>query len=239
MLRVLDGLNLEIGGSQIITLLGQSGCGKSTLLRAIAGLQELSHGSVLLNGDPATQSREAIGFVFQEAALLDWRTVWDNVRLPLEFHRDALSDTQASNEIVLGLLKAVSLPEDSFTKFPDQLSGGMKMRVAIARSLVRNPKYLLLDEPFAALDDILRNQLNLLLVNLWQERQATVVFVTHNISEAIFISHQIAIMHGGKICEMIDIPAPLPRDGSFRSSPEFAQLYGQVSQALERLSRTS
>jgi NitT/TauT family transport system ATP-binding protein len=160
-----------------------------------------------------------------------WRTVWHNVKLPLELSLP-LSKHDQQNRIQ-EMLDAVALKSSDHTKYPDQLSGGMRMRVALARALITGPEILLLDEPFAALDDILRSQLNDLLLRLWADRKMTILFVTHNIAEAIFLSNRIAIMQHGQIAELIDIDLPYPRNSSLRSTPEFASYYGRVSRALE------
>jgi NitT/TauT family transport system ATP-binding protein len=226
---VLNDLNLEVRRGEILTLVGPSGCGKSTLLRSIAGLQKLTKGEISLN--TASNSDHPIGFVFQEANLLDWRTVWQNVRLPLELYRE--SKSEQSRERIRKLLEAVALRQSDYSKYPDQLSGGMKMRVALARALATSPTVMLLDEPFAALDDVLRNQLNDLLLQLWEDNSFTMIFVTHNIAEAIYLSHRIAIMHQGQIARTIDLEFPFPRNRSLRSSPQFAAMYGEISSILE------
>lgn len=226
---VLNRLNLEICKGEILTLVGPSGCGKSTLLRSIAGLQKLSSGQISL--EKASKSDHPIGFVFQEANLLDWRSVWQNVRLPLELYKEASSEQ--SRQRIGELLQAVALKQSDHSKYPDQLSGGMKMRVALARALVTSPTVMLLDEPFAALDDVLRNQLNDLILQLWADKSFTMIFVTHNIAEAIYLSHRIAIMHRGQIAKTVNIDFPYPRDRSLRSTSQFATLYGEISSILE------
>ncbi len=228
---VLRDLNFKICEGEFVTLLGASGCGKSTLLRSIAGLQPIHAGEVLF-ADESNSSSSHVGFVFQEAALLDWRNVWQNVKLPLEIR----PETQISNlnEHIHSLLESVSLKPHDYKKFPDQLSGGMKMRVALARALATMPKILLLDEPFAALDDVLRNQLNDLLLEIWSTRKITVLFVTHNISEALYLSNRIAVMHRGKIADEFQSLLPFPRDRSIRGTSQFAACYAEVSSSLER-----
>lgn len=224
---VLSGLTLAVAPGEIVALLGASGCGKSTLLRAIARLVPLTGGEVAFS-KPNRRAGD-LAFVFQDATLLPWRTVTENVVLPLQLGsrgRD-ISYTAAQSA-----LTAVGLAERDFAKFPRELSGGMRMRTSIARALVTDPSILLLDEPFAALDDILRNRLNDLLLELWQQRQRTILFVTHNIAEAIYLSHRIAIFGSGKIAEVVVNPLTWPRCATHRSSPEFAAFFGQVSQKL-------
>lgn len=224
---VLSGLSLDVAPGEIVALLGPSGCGKSTLLRAIARLVTPAAGEVSFS-KPNRRAGD-LAFVFQDATLLPWRTVAENVVLPLQLGRRGRDTTQADVESALA---AVGLAARDFAKFPRELSGGMRMRTSIARALVTDPSILLLDEPFAALDDILRNRLNDLLLELWQERQRTILFVTHNIAEAIYLSHRIAIFGNGKIAEVVTNPLPWPRCAEHRSSPEFAAFFGQVSQKL-------
>lgn len=224
---VLNGLSLEVNSGEIVALLGASGCGKSTLLRAIARLVK-SHAGEVKFSRPNRRAGD-LAFVFQDATLLPWRTVAENVLLPLELGSRGRGNNY---EAVQAALTAVGLSERDFTKFPRELSGGMRMRTSIARALVTDPSILLLDEPFAALDDILRNRLNDLLLELWQERQRTILFVTHNIAEAIYLSHRIAIFGSGKIAEVVTNPLPWPRNSTHRSSSEFAAFFGRVSQTL-------
>jgi NitT/TauT family transport system ATP-binding protein len=180
--------------------------------------------------DPVVDGRSGqIAFVFQQPALLPWRTALENVTLPLQLigrGRPAERDSVARE-----MLATVGLG-DALDRFPHQLSGGMKMRVSIARALITQPSVLLLDEPFAALDDMLRNQLGQLFLRLWQERQFTAIMVTHNIAESILLSHRIGVMQGGRLVNTIENPLPSPRNESLRRSPEFGRFYGQVSDAL-------
>ncbi len=240
--HVLDGFAMDVRPSQVVALVGASGCGKSTLLRAIAGLQAYQSGTIRFFGQAATGSEAiqpdvptSLSFVFQDATLLPWRTVFENVVLPLDLQANRSSQTlsaQDRHELVASVLTAVELGESAWRMFPRQLSGGMKMRTSIARALVTQPSVLLLDEPFAALDDLLRTKLNQLLLRLWQSRQPTILFVTHNIAEAVWLSHRIAVFGKGKLSKMIDNPLPWPRTAQQRSSLEFAQLYGTISGAL-------
>jgi NitT/TauT family transport system ATP-binding protein len=233
--RVLDGLSLDVPQGQIISLLGPSGCGKSTLLRVVAGLTGAQKGTVRIQGEDVASARNKLAFVFQEAALLPWRTVWQNVRLPFEIRHQK---TQEQIESALRhCLEVVGFVPADWHKKPSQLSGGMKMRASIARALITDPEILLLDEPFAALDDMLRSRLNDLLLSIVAESHRTMLFVTHNIGEAIYLSHSIAIMSRGQIAELVDVPFPFPRSAELRSSAEFAAFYGRVSEALYRSER--
>ena len=227
---VLNELSLSIAPGSLTALLGGSGSGKSTLLRAIARLQPISSGSVEFSGELPRRRSGDLAYVFQDATLLPWRTAADNVRLPLELSTRERADDHG--EKVSEALRAVGLPQVSWKKFPKQLSGGMRMRVSLARAIVTDPAILLLDEPFAALDEILRSRMNELLIELWMRKARTVLFVTHNIAEAINLSQRMAILGAGRISSWIDNPLPMPRNAQVRSSPEFAQLYAQVSTAL-------
>ncbi len=230
--RVLDGLTLDVPRGQIVSLLGPSGCGKSTLLKVIAGLVPITSGAATIDGSTAEQSRDKLAFVFQESALLPWRTVWQNVRLPWEI-RTGMSGS-VLDEAIRNRLGVVGFQTTDWHKKPSQLSGGMKMRASIARALITDPEILLLDEPFAALDDMLRSRLNDLMLQIVEQLGSTMLFVTHNIAEAIYLSHTIAVMSRGKIAESIAVPLPFPRRSDLRSSPEFAAFYGQVAEALAR-----
>lgn len=233
--KVLDGLNLDVSRGEIVALVGASGCGKSTLLRAIAGLQSIQAGAVRRATSDDIPGAGNMAFVFQDATLLPWRTVFENVQLPIELHSSHTSNLVTPTELrdrVSSSLHSVQLPEDCWSKFPRQLSGGMRMRTSIARALVTNPQLLLLDEPFAALDDLLRNRLNMLLLELWQSKQQTILFVTHNIAEAVWLSHRIAVLGRGKVIQLMNNPLAWPRTMEQRSGLEFAQQYGRVSRAL-------
>jgi len=234
---VLNDLSLEMQSGQIVSLLGPSGCGKSTLLRVIAGLIEPDSGAVILDGEVVCRnmprsSREKLSFVFQEPALLPWRTVWQNVILPSQLR--GTHQLQQTRDAIEHLLGVVGFKKSDWRKFPSQLSGGMKMRASIARAMSTNPSILLLDEPFAALDDMLRSKLNDLLLAIAAEQKCTMLFVTHNISEAIYLSHAIAIMSEGRVAERMQVPFAFPRQAGLRSTGEFAACYGQVVKSLSR-----
>jgi NitT/TauT family transport system ATP-binding protein len=228
--RVLDRLNLDVPRGEIYSLLGPSGCGKSTLLRVMAGLIEPTSGTVMIDDAPVRAARDLTAFVFQESALLPWRSVWQNVRLPYEIRKGPTSgELKDRMETVLDL---VGFKKTDWHKKPSQLSGGMKMRASIARALITNPRILLMDEPFAALDDMLRSKLNDLLLRIVAEAGCTMMFVTHNIAEAIYLSHSIAILSGGRIADTIRVGLPSSREAAIRSTPEFATQYGRVQEVL-------
>lgn len=230
--RVLDRLSLSVPRGEVVSLLGPSGCGKSTLLRVIAGLIEPTSGEVRIDGQDVRAARDKLAFVFQEPALLPWRSVWQNVRLPSELRRDVAG--QELSDRIERALQLVGFKPTDWHKKPSQLSGGMKMRASIARALITQPQILLMDEPFAALDDMLRSKLNDLLLSIVAESGCTLLFVTHNISEAIYLSHSIAIMSRGRIAQECVVDLPFPRSAELRSRAEFAQQYGRVLDALTR-----
>lgn len=226
--RAVDKISLKVNPGEIISLIGPSGCGKTTLLRLMAGLEQPTEGTVGL--DPPVQvDAGGIAFVFQQPSLLPWRTAIQNVVLPL----DLIGKGSPSNrrELAFELLRTVGL-ENAATRFPAELSGGMRMRVSIARALVTDPHVLLLDEPFAALDDMLRNQLGQLLLELWGKRRFTVVMVTHNIAESVLLSQRIAVMREGTLASVLENPLPHPRNEDIRATVGFGEFYGRVSRAL-------
>jgi NitT/TauT family transport system ATP-binding protein len=229
---VLQQLNLEVQTNEFVALLGSSGCGKSTLLRMIAGLATPTDGTLTVQypEDESAQQSEQ-GFVFQDPTLLPWRTVEDNIRLPLELRGASREDQR---EAVQRSLELIGLAATDATKYPRMLSGGMRMRVSLARALVMQPRLLLLDEPFAALDDIMRQQLNEDLLQIWQQHPCTALFVTHNVAEAVFLSQRVMVMshHPGTIVETIEIPFSYPRSPELRSDPEFARMVGEVATCL-------
>ncbi|WP_246146659.1 ABC transporter ATP-binding protein [Rubripirellula lacrimiformis] len=230
--RAVDSVSLTADASKVLALVGPSGCGKTTLLRLMAGLEKPTQGSVSM--DPvAAGSRGEVAFVFQQPTLLPWRTACQNVMLPLELIGHG--NRRDQREVAMEMLARVGL-EDASKRFPHQLSGGMKMRVSIARALVTRPRVLLLDEPFAALDDMLRNQLGELVMRLWDDHRFTAVMVTHNIAEAIGLSHQVAVMRSGRVTSVLDNPLSFPRSESLRSTPEFGRFYGIVSAELRGVS---
>jgi NitT/TauT family transport system ATP-binding protein len=226
----LDGFDLAVRPGEFLTLLGPSGCGKSTALRIVAGLSEPTRGAVeWSDAAVGVASRAQIGFVSQEPTLMPWATVAANVRLPLRL-AGMPADAPAR---VAAALDRVGLA--AFARaYPRELSGGMKMRASIARALVTEPKLLLMDEPFAALDEITRFRLNGDLLALWQTLRKTVVFVTHSVFESVFLSSRIIVMtpRPGRVFKELMIPASYPRDERFRTSAEYAGLCRMASEAL-------
>jgi NitT/TauT family transport system ATP-binding protein len=236
--RALEGLSLDVVPGQFVSIVGPSGCGKSTLLRLIAGLIPPTGGALsVLGTDPAEARRRGAGlsFVFQDPTLLPWRTVRDNVRLALELAHAQRSTRDAR---VAGVLDMVGL-SDFARRFPNELSGGMRMRASLARALVVEPRLLLLDEPFAALDDITRQALGEELSRLQAARGWTGIFVTHNIAEAVYLSQRVLVMspRPGRIVAQIDVPFAMPRPAELRSQADFARLTGDVTQWLRRAGR--
>ena len=224
----LSGFDLSVRDGEFVSLLGPSGCGKSTALRIIAGLSEPSDGAVVWPEEGAPGAG-AVGFVFQEPTLMPWATIAANVRLPLDLtHEDGDADTAVTQA-----LQRVGLVDFAHA-FPRELSGGMKMRASIARALVTEPRLLLMDEPFAALDEITRFRLNNDLLSLWQLLKRTVIFVTHSVFESVYLSQRIVVMTSrpGRVFAEIDIPAPYPRDENFRTSADYAGYCRLVSEAL-------
>jgi NitT/TauT family transport system ATP-binding protein len=223
----LDGLSLDVNSGEFVSLLGPSGCGKSTALRIVAGLSAPSAGTVEW---PAGDSK--IGFVFQEPTLMPWADVTANVRLPLKL---AHAGGALSQIAVRQAIARVGLTEFTHS-YPRELSGGMKMRTSIARALVTEPQLLLMDEPFAALDEITRFKLNNDLLRLWQDLRRTVIFVTHSVFESVYLSQRIVVMtpRPGRVFADIAIPASYPRDESFRTSAEYVDYCRQVAEALSK-----
>ena len=227
-------VNLDIGHAQFVSLLGPSGCGKSTLLRMIAGLGAITDGTIEWpesHLDARGKLDRDIGFVFQEPTLMPWATVFDNVYLP--FRLQGSSKSRVRGE-VMQALEMVHL-ESFADSYPRELSGGMKMRVSIARALVTKPKILLMDEPFAALDEITRFKLNNDLLELWQGQNWTVIFVTHSVYESVYLSNRLVVMAArpGRVIADIPIKAPYPRDDSFRTSSTYNEYCRQVSAQLK------
>ena len=228
----LEGIDLTVGASEFVSLIGPSGCGKSTLLRVVGDLVPASAGLVVVNGKPARQARmeRDYGMVFQAPVLLDWRSVESNVRLPLEVMG---RNTAEDRERVVEMLELVEL--GAFRHhYPHQLSGGMQQRVAIARALVFHPALLLMDEPFGALDEMTRERLNAEVLTIWARTGTTVLFVTHSIPEAVFLSTRVVVMSArpGRIAEVIEIDLPQPRDETTRESERYYELVTEVRESL-------
>jgi NitT/TauT family transport system ATP-binding protein len=226
--EALAGVDLSVEGGEFVALLGASGCGKSTLLRLVAGLAEPSSGAVVWSGGGRKPGR--IGFVFQEPTLMPWASVFDNVYLPLRLARRSRSE---SAPLVAELLDQVGLGAFA-AAYPRELSGGMRMRVSIARALATRPDILLLDEPFAALDEMTRFKLNEDLLRLWRSRRLTVVFVTHSVYESVFLSQRVVVMSArpGRVAAELAIDLPDTRESALRNAPEFAAACRAVSERL-------
>lgn len=231
----LKDAKLEIKEGEFISLIGPSGCGKTTLLRLIADLIQATSGEIIVAGKSPREARLAreYGYVFQAPALLEWRSVLKNVMLPLEIMDFSKAERKAR---AAKLLEMVGL-KDFHSQYPWQLSGGMQQRVSIARALAFDPKLLLMDEPFGALDEITRETMNLELLRIWQETKKTVVFVTHSIPEAVFLSTRIVVMtpRPGKIERIIDVDLPYPRDTETRESQRFFELATEVRESLREV----
>jgi ABC-type nitrate/sulfonate/bicarbonate transport system ATPase subunit len=226
----LEHIDLEIGESEIVSIVGPTGCGKSTSLNLIAGFEQPSSGSLSLDGGPIQRPGPDRAVVFQQAALFPWMHVLDNVALALKAASVAKREYE---ERARTLLEAVGLT--GFERaYPYQLSGGMQQRVQIARALVGNPRILLMDEPFGALDFQTRMVMQELLLDLWRQFRPTIVFITHDVSEAIFISDRVAVMtrRPGRIKKVVDVQVPKPRSYEFLTAPEFAAIEHEVLKAV-------
>jgi len=229
--HALAGLDLEVRAGEFLALLGPSGCGKSTALRIIAGLSEPTEGAVEWAANATSAGNEnRIGFVFQEPTLMPWANVFNNVLLPLNLHGAPASQAAGRVDAVLG---RVGLQQFG-RAYPRELSGGMRMRVSIARALVTEPELLLMDEPFAALDEITRFKLNDDLLQMWQALRTTVVFVTHSVFESVYLSNRVVVMGArpGRVLTELAIDAPYPREQNFRTSSEYVAFCRQASAAL-------
>ena len=228
----VTGIDLEVGTGEFVSLIGPSGCGKSTLLRVIGDLIEPTEGNVVVNGKPAHQARldRDYGIVFQDAVLYDWRTVAKNIGLPLEMLRWNRGRRSARVREMLELVELTGFGDHH----PWQLSGGMQQRVSIARALSFDPALLLMDEPFGALDEMTRERLNMELLRIWDRSGSTIVFVTHSIAEAVFLSTRVVVMSArpGRITGLVDIDLPQPRTIETREQPRFFELVTEVREKL-------
>ena len=230
--RALHNIDLEIGKGEFLSLLGPSGCGKSTLLRIIAGLELPSSGTVEVDGKPLRGTPPGLGMVFQRDVLLDWRNILDNVLLPVEFsgERKEAFRERAREFLALYGLKGFE------QRYPWELSGGMRQRTAICRALILDPACLMMDEPFGALDALTRDDLNIELQSLWLRTKKSVLFVTHGIAEAVFLSDRIAVMatSPGRIVEILKIDLPRPRDFSVRGTERFGEYTNHIREVFEQ-----
>jgi NitT/TauT family transport system ATP-binding protein len=230
----LTGIDLTIQQGEFVSLIGPSGCGKSTLLRVVGDLIEPSEGQVIVNGKPAHQARldRDYGIVFQHAVLYDWRTVSKNISLPLEMLGWDRARRSKRIEEMLELVELTGFENHH----PWQLSGGMQQRVSIARALSFSPPLLLMDEPFGALDEMTRERLNMELLQIWAETGSTIVFVTHSIAEAVFLSTRVVVMspRPGRISDVLEVDLPQPRTAALREDPRFFELVTALRESLAR-----
>jgi NitT/TauT family transport system ATP-binding protein len=227
----LKDVNLTVAAAKFISLLGPSGCGKSTLLRCLAGLERPTAGTIVLRGNAVVTPPEDMGIVFQRDVLLDWLTVISNVLLPARIRRQPLDQWRPKAE---RLLEFIGL-EEFANCFPWELSGGMRQRVAICRALLLDPALLLMDEPFGALDAMTRDELNLELQRLWLADAKTVLFVTHSIAEAVFLSDQIVVMSRspGRVVDVVTVDLPRPRDLAVRETQDFGRCVARIRRIFE------
>ena len=227
----LEQVNLKVGQHEFVSLLGPSGCGKSTALKMIAGLSPVTAGSIVWSDSIGDHAKD-ISFVFQEPTLMPWTKVFENVWLPLRLKGVSL---EIAKPMVDAVLEKVGLSQFAHV-YPRELSGGMKMRVSIARAMITKPRLLLMDEPFAALDEMTRFKLNNDTLALWQAQQFTTIFVTHSVYESVYLSNRIIVMAArpGRMIADIAINEPYPRTDSFRNTSRYAELCVKVSQALQK-----
>jgi NitT/TauT family transport system ATP-binding protein len=225
-ISALSDINLEIARGEFVTVVGPSGCGKTTLLKILAGILHKSSGNVLVNGNPIEGPSRQLGVVFQEPLLLPWRNIIDNVMVPIEVQGQ---DRQTFKTVARQMLELVGLGGFE-NKYPRELSGGMQQRVGIARALIHDPDFLLMDEPFGALDAMTREQMNLELLDIWAAKKKTVLVVTHSIAEAVFLADRIVVMTSrpGRISEIIDISLPRPRHLDMINSDDFGKYVKRV-----------
>lgn len=230
--HALSDVNLTINKGDFVSFIGPSGCGKTTFLRALAALEEPTSGTILVNGQTPDQARQkrAYGYVFQHAGLYPWRTIAGNIKLPLEIMGYSKSQQLRRTDEVLRLVEL----EDFSKKFPWQLSGGMQQRASIARALAFDAELLLMDEPFGALDEIVRDHLNEQLLELWKRTNKTICFVTHSIPEAVFLSTKIVVMspRPGRITDVIESSLSVDRPLEIRDSTEFIEIAQRVREGL-------
>jgi NitT/TauT family transport system ATP-binding protein len=230
-LPVLDRISFSVAAREFVTIVGPSGCGKSTLLRLLAGLIPATSGQVLFDGQPLTHPRRRIGFVFQKANLMPWRTVRDNVRLPLELQGASVAAVTRRAEEMIELVGLAGFAD----AYPRRLSGGMEQRVAIARALSHNPDVLLLDEPFGALDALTRERMGAELLRIWEARKTTVIMVTHSIPEALLLADRVLVLspRPGHLRLALDVPLARPRTMDMEYQPDFGALARAIREAIE------
>jgi NitT/TauT family transport system ATP-binding protein len=232
---VLENISFSVERGEFVSIIGPSGCGKSTLLKLVAGLSPCTRGEVQVNGMTPANAREVVSFVFQDATLLPWRTVQKNVALALELEGRTREEIASTTERLLQLV-GLSHVADSY---PRQLSGGMKMRVSIARALATKPRILLMDEPFAALDEMTRDRMNEELLRLRTEHNWTALFVTHSVAEAVFLSSRVIVLapHPGRIAHDLTVDLPYPRTSAMRDSKHFDDQVNRTAKLLRETHR--
>jgi NitT/TauT family transport system ATP-binding protein len=232
-LTALDGISLDVRPGEFISVLGPSGCGKSTFLRCVAGLESVTDGDLSVDGRTVSGPPDHLGMVFQRDALLEWRTIEDNIMLPIEF---AKKPRHAYREALAQLLKLTGLSEFSMS-YPRQLSGGMRQRAAICRALIDQPSLLLMDEPFGALDALTRDQMNVELQRIWIEKKNTVLFVTHGISEAVFLADRVVVLspRPGRIADVIEVDLPRPRRLAVRETAQFGAYTNRIRDLFHKM----
>ena len=225
-LIALETVNFEVGAGEFVSLLGPSGCGKTTLLRMVAGLLEPSWGRVVVGGREITGPRPDFGIVFQQPLLLPWLSVLSNVLLPVDVQGRPIADYRDNAH---RLIEMVGL-KGFENRYPSELSGGMQQRVALARGLIHDPRLLLMDEPFAALDALTREQMNIELLRIWSANRKTVLFVTHGIQEAVFLSDRVVVMSArpGRVSRIVDIPFERPRKPELMGTAAFAEIAADI-----------
>jgi NitT/TauT family transport system ATP-binding protein len=228
--NALEDFSLDVQEGELVCILGPSGCGKTTLLWAMSGLHALTRGEILLDGTPITGPRPLeLGMMFQDANLLPWRNLRKNIEFPFEIKNQPVDEARINR-----FLGEVGLAGFE-TAFPRELSGGMQQRASIVRALAQNPDVMLMDEPFGALDAFTRDEMNLLLLRLWEETAKTIVFVTHNISEAIFLADRVVVMtpRPGRLAQIFEIELPRPRTVEMTFEPHFIELIQEIKQVVE------
>jgi NitT/TauT family transport system ATP-binding protein len=228
--HALEDLTLEVARGEFVCILGPSGCGKSTLLWGMSGLHDLTAGKIVLNGQPVLGPRPEIGMIFQDANLLPWRNLHQNIRFPFEIKK---IDAKPYESRIQGLIDEVGLTGFE-SKFPRELSGGMQQRASIVRCLSFDPEVILMDEPFGALDAFTRDEMNLLIQKIWMETGKTIIFVTHNVTEAIFLADRVVVLtpRPGRLAHIFPIDLPRPRTIAQTFSPEFIELILEIKETI-------
>jgi len=230
-LNALEGVSLDIKPGEFVSIVGPSGCGKTTLLRMVAGLLPPNSGKVLVGGAEVREPRPDVGLVFQQALLLPWLSVLRNVLLPVDVQGKRIADYRERARDLIGMVGLGGFEK----RLPSELSGGMQQRVALARALVHDPKILLMDEPFAALDAMTRETMNIELQRIWAEHHKTVLFVTHGIPESVFLSDRVVVMTArpGRVAEIVDVPFARPRSAELLGAAEFAALAAKIRNVFD------